>query len=155
MYDWYFLLIVKNFPGTVAASIADIDFVRRRQGIEELFEDGTASFLSIASVRHGFNIINSLTVSAIFRYTKLFDVTVCRLFKSWKIKDLYWSMHLLHFYTFILHHWSDRKYAFLQIVVYNIEFLHLYLSNSYSSLLLLFLLIYIFCSHIWYPRLWR
>ncbi|KAK3218091.1 hypothetical protein Dsin_012061 [Dipteronia sinensis] len=32
--------------GTVAASIADIDFVRRRQGIEELFEDGSASFLS-------------------------------------------------------------------------------------------------------------
>ncbi|KAK0597739.1 hypothetical protein LWI29_028205 [Acer saccharum] len=55
--------------GTVAASIADVDFVRRRQGIEELFEDGTASFLSIASVRHGFNIINSLTVSAIFRHT--------------------------------------------------------------------------------------
>ncbi|KAH7557794.1 hypothetical protein JRO89_XS11G0221900 [Xanthoceras sorbifolium] len=55
--------------GTVAASIADIDFVRRRQGIEELFEDGTASFLSITSVRHGFKIINSLTVSAIGRHT--------------------------------------------------------------------------------------
>ncbi|KAK1580961.1 hypothetical protein Q3G72_001702 [Acer saccharum] len=69
-------LIIQN--GTVAVSIADIDFVRRRQGIE----DGSASFLSIASVLHGFNIIDSLTVSAIFRYTKLFAVAVCRLFKS-------------------------------------------------------------------------
>ncbi|KAL9412479.1 hypothetical protein AB3S75_045995 [Citrus x aurantiifolia] len=54
--------------GTVAASIADIDFVKRRQGVEELFEDGTASFLSIASIRHGFNLINSLTVPAICRH---------------------------------------------------------------------------------------
>ncbi|XP_044504727.1 molybdenum cofactor sulfurase-like isoform X2 [Mangifera indica] len=56
--------------GTVAASIADIDFVKRRQGVEELFEDGTTSFLSIASIRHGFNLINSLTVSAICRHTR-------------------------------------------------------------------------------------
>ncbi|KAL9409897.1 hypothetical protein AB3S75_048173 [Citrus x aurantiifolia] len=54
--------------GTVAASIADIDFVKRRQGVEELFEDGTASFLSIASIRHGFNLINSLTAPAICRH---------------------------------------------------------------------------------------
>lgn len=54
--------------GTVAASIADIDFVKRRQGVEELFEDGTASFLSIASIRHGFNLISSLTVPAICRH---------------------------------------------------------------------------------------
>ncbi|KAI4315919.1 hypothetical protein L6164_023948 [Bauhinia variegata] len=55
--------------GTVAASIADIDFVKRREGIEELYEDGTLSFLSIASVRHGFKILNALTVSAISRHT--------------------------------------------------------------------------------------
>ncbi|PNY07466.1 molybdenum cofactor sulfurase-like protein, partial [Trifolium pratense] len=55
--------------GTVAASIADIDFIKRREGIEELFEDGTASFLSIASLHHGFKILNSLTVSAISRHT--------------------------------------------------------------------------------------
>ncbi|KAJ7949642.1 Molybdenum cofactor sulfurase [Quillaja saponaria] len=55
--------------GTVAASIADIDFVKRRQGIEELFEDGTISYLSIASISHGFNILNSLTISAISRHT--------------------------------------------------------------------------------------
>ncbi|KAL5073402.1 hypothetical protein RYX36_012386 [Vicia faba] len=55
--------------GTVAASIADIDFIKRREGIEELFEDGTVSFLSIASIRHGFKILNSLTVSAISRHT--------------------------------------------------------------------------------------
>lgn len=57
--------------GTVAASIADIDFIKRREGIEELFEDGTVSFLSIASIRHGFKILNSLTLSAISRYAKL------------------------------------------------------------------------------------
>ncbi|XP_073226054.1 molybdenum cofactor sulfurase isoform X4 [Cicer arietinum] len=55
--------------GTVAASIADIDFIKRREGIEELFEDGTVSFLSIASIRHGFKILNSLTLSAISRHT--------------------------------------------------------------------------------------
>ncbi|BFG28744.1 hypothetical protein CerSpe_150180 [Prunus speciosa] len=55
--------------GTVATSIADIDFVRRRKSVEELFEDGTISFLSIASVHHGFKILNSLTVSAISRHT--------------------------------------------------------------------------------------
>ncbi|GMY33370.1 molybdenum cofactor sulfurase isoform X2, partial [Fagus crenata] len=55
--------------GTVAASMADIDFIKRREGIEELFEDGTTSFLSIASIRHGFKILNSLTISAICRHT--------------------------------------------------------------------------------------
>ncbi|XP_062011980.1 molybdenum cofactor sulfurase isoform X1 [Rosa rugosa] len=55
--------------GTVAASIADIDFVKRRKSVEELFEDGTISYLSIASIQHGFKILNSLTVSAISRHT--------------------------------------------------------------------------------------
>ncbi|KAF5179121.1 Molybdenum cofactor sulfurase [Thalictrum thalictroides] len=55
--------------GTVAASIADIDFFRKRESIEETFEDGTQSFLNIASIYHGFKIINSLTVSAIARHT--------------------------------------------------------------------------------------
>ncbi|KAE9458442.1 hypothetical protein C3L33_09665, partial [Rhododendron williamsianum] len=53
--------------GTVAASIADIDFVKRREGIEEFFEDGTISFLSIASLHHGFKILNTLSMSAISR----------------------------------------------------------------------------------------
>ncbi|XP_039022239.1 molybdenum cofactor sulfurase-like [Hibiscus syriacus] len=56
--------------GTVAASIADIDFVRRREGVEEYFEDNTISFLSIASIRNGFKILNSLTTSAMCRYEK-------------------------------------------------------------------------------------
>ncbi|XP_022149605.1 molybdenum cofactor sulfurase isoform X2 [Momordica charantia] len=55
--------------GTVAASIADIDYVKRREGIEELFEDGTIPFLSIASLSHGFKVLNSLTVPAISRHT--------------------------------------------------------------------------------------
>ncbi|KAI3965813.1 hypothetical protein MKX01_010770 [Papaver californicum] len=55
--------------GTVAASIADIDFVRRREGIEESFENGTISFLSLASLHHGFRIINNLTLNAIARHT--------------------------------------------------------------------------------------
>lgn len=42
--------------------------VGRRKGAEESFEDGTISFLSIASIHHGFNILNTLTISAISRY---------------------------------------------------------------------------------------
>lgn len=61
----------KSFTGTVAASIADTDFIKRRQEIEELFEDGTTSFLSIASIRHGFKMLNSLTMPSISRYVKL------------------------------------------------------------------------------------
>ncbi|KAI3769040.1 hypothetical protein L6452_00136 [Arctium lappa] len=55
--------------GTVAASIADMDFVKRREGIEESFEDGTLSFLNIASIRHGFDILNTLSTLAISRHT--------------------------------------------------------------------------------------
>ncbi|XP_048546129.1 molybdenum cofactor sulfurase [Triticum urartu] len=55
--------------GTVAASIADIDFVQKRKNIEQVLEDGTISFLSIASLRHGFKIIEMLTTSAIARHT--------------------------------------------------------------------------------------
>lgn len=54
--------------GTVAASIADIDFVQKRKSIEQVLEDGTISFLSIASLQHGFKIIQMLTTSAIARY---------------------------------------------------------------------------------------
>ncbi|KAF7103953.1 hypothetical protein CFC21_104885 [Triticum aestivum] len=55
--------------GTVAASIADIDFVQKRKSIEQVLEDGTISFLSIASLRHGFKIIEMLTTPAIARHT--------------------------------------------------------------------------------------
>ncbi|KVI10249.1 Aminotransferase, class V/Cysteine desulfurase [Cynara cardunculus var. scolymus] len=55
--------------GTVAASIADMDFVKRREGIEESFEDGTLSFLNIASIRYGLDIINTLSTLAISRHT--------------------------------------------------------------------------------------
>uniref|UniRef100_A0A1D1ZL06 Molybdenum cofactor sulfurase n=1 Tax=Anthurium amnicola TaxID=1678845 RepID=A0A1D1ZL06_9ARAE len=55
--------------GTVLSSIANIDFVKRRECIEQLFEDGTLSFLSLISIHHGFKIINMLTVSAIARHT--------------------------------------------------------------------------------------
>ncbi|KAL6546984.1 Molybdenum cofactor sulfurase [Orobanche minor] len=51
--------------GTVATTIADADFYKQRDGIEEHFEDGTLSFASIASLRHGFKILNALTMSAI------------------------------------------------------------------------------------------
>ncbi|XP_047326781.1 molybdenum cofactor sulfurase isoform X2 [Impatiens glandulifera] len=63
-------LLKKNYfsGGTVAASIADIDFFKRREGVEEFFEDGTMSFLSIASLQHGFKILRTLTVSSISRH---------------------------------------------------------------------------------------
>nr|GLL38252.1 molybdenum cofactor sulfurase [Ipomoea trifida] len=60
-------LIVKN--GTVAAAIADMDFYKRRAGVEEFFEDGTVSFLSIASIHHGFRVLNTLTMSSVSRHT--------------------------------------------------------------------------------------
>ncbi|XP_062115811.1 molybdenum cofactor sulfurase isoform X2 [Humulus lupulus] len=68
--------------GTVAAAIADIDFVKRRKGIEELFEDGTVSFLSIATVSHGFKILNSLTISAINQHTTSLAVYVRKVLLS-------------------------------------------------------------------------
>lgn len=66
------LLKPNNIAGTVAASIADIDFVKTRNGVENLFEDGTLSFLSIATISHGFKILNTLTMSAITRYVFFF-----------------------------------------------------------------------------------
>ncbi|XP_024019141.1 molybdenum cofactor sulfurase isoform X1 [Morus notabilis] len=68
--------------GTVAASIADIDFVKRRKGVEELFEDGTISFLSIASISHGFKVLNSLTASAITQHTRSLAVYVRKVLLS-------------------------------------------------------------------------
>lgn len=70
--------------GTVAASIADLDFVKHRDGIEESFEDGTASFLSIASIRHGFQIVNTLTISSIFRHTSSLTTYLRRVLSSLK-----------------------------------------------------------------------
>lgn len=55
--------------GTVAATIADTDFFKRRAGVEEYFEDGTVSFLSIASILHGLRVLNTLTMSSISRHT--------------------------------------------------------------------------------------
>lgn len=55
------------YIGTVAASIADIDFVQKRKSIEQVLEDGTISFLSISSLQYGFKIIDMLTISAIAR----------------------------------------------------------------------------------------
>ncbi|KAJ3679297.1 hypothetical protein LUZ60_017308 [Juncus effusus] len=55
--------------GTVTASISDIDFVKRREKIEELFEDGTSNFLAISAISHGFKIINDLSIHSISRHT--------------------------------------------------------------------------------------
>ncbi|XP_042007194.1 molybdenum cofactor sulfurase-like isoform X2 [Salvia splendens] len=62
-------LLKKTYFSGVAASIADIDFYQRRDGVEEFFEDGTVSFLSIASLHHGFKVLNTLTMPAISRHT--------------------------------------------------------------------------------------
>lgn len=44
-----------------------MDFFKRRAGVEEFFEDGTVSFLSIASIHHGFRVLNTLTMSSVSR----------------------------------------------------------------------------------------
>jgi hypothetical protein len=51
--------------GTVAASIADVDYVQRRENIEEWLEDGTSSFLAICSLQKGFAMIKKLGISNI------------------------------------------------------------------------------------------
>jgi hypothetical protein len=52
LLSWFFITFWNRYDilGTVAASIADIDFVQRRKGIEKVLEDGTVSFLSISSL---------------------------------------------------------------------------------------------------------
>ncbi|XP_021731767.1 molybdenum cofactor sulfurase-like isoform X3 [Chenopodium quinoa] len=70
--------------GTVAASIADVDFVKHRDGIEESFEDGTASFISIASIRHGFRALNTHTISSISRHTSSLATNLRRVLSSLK-----------------------------------------------------------------------
>jgi hypothetical protein len=67
--SWFLVTFWNAYDiGTVAASIADIDFVQKRKGIEQALEDGTISFLSISSLQYGFKIIDILTISAIARY---------------------------------------------------------------------------------------
>ncbi|CAH8381281.1 unnamed protein product [Eruca vesicaria subsp. sativa] len=62
--------------GTIAAAIADIDFIKRRERVEEFFEDGSTSFLSIAAIRHGFRLLKSLTTSAIWMHTTSLSIYV-------------------------------------------------------------------------------
>ncbi|CAK9203239.1 unnamed protein product [Sphagnum troendelagicum] len=64
------LLRKKYFAGgTVAVSIADADFMQKRDRTEQWLEDGTASFLSIVALRHGFAVINRLQPQNISRHT--------------------------------------------------------------------------------------
>mmetsp|Transcript_6688 Transcript_6688/g.10225 ORF Transcript_6688/g.10225 Transcript_6688/m.10225 type:complete len:873 (-) Transcript_6688:43-2661(-) len=64
-------LIVKNSAGnilkkryfgggTVEASVSDGDFWQERKDLSERLEDGTVSFLSIISLRHGFDLLTQL-----------------------------------------------------------------------------------------------
>ncbi|EFJ25003.1 hypothetical protein SELMODRAFT_173762 [Selaginella moellendorffii] len=55
--------------GTVAVSIADIDYVNRRESLEQRMEDGTISFLSIRALRYGFMMLNRMGISSIARHT--------------------------------------------------------------------------------------
>ncbi|CAN6454395.1 unnamed protein product [Victoria cruziana] len=67
-------LVVKT--GTVVASISDLDYVKRRKNVEDLFEDGTQSFLGIASLNHGFKLISMLSLSSIERHTSTLSTYV-------------------------------------------------------------------------------
>ncbi|GAQ81349.1 molybdenum cofactor sulfurase [Klebsormidium nitens] len=55
--------------GTVAVSIADKDYMRRRERLEEWLEDGTASFLGVAALRHGFDAVKKLGMDNIRKHT--------------------------------------------------------------------------------------
>lgn len=48
--------------GTVAACVADVDFVQRRENVEQWLEDGTVPFLGIAALHRGFLTINKLGI---------------------------------------------------------------------------------------------
>jgi len=51
--------------GTIQAAVSSGSFRSLRKGVSERFEDGTVSFLSIASLRYGFQILNRLTMKSI------------------------------------------------------------------------------------------
>lgn len=46
--------------GTVAASVADVDFVQKRKNVEQWLEDGTVPFLGIVALQHGFATVNKI-----------------------------------------------------------------------------------------------
>lgn len=62
-----FLMEPSHAAGTVSVSVADVDFVKKRERVEHWLEDGTPSFLAIAALRHGFAVVNDLTLPAIQR----------------------------------------------------------------------------------------
>lgn len=55
--------------GTVAAALSTEQYHVFRSGISEKFEDGTASFLSIASLKYGLDIIKDLNIENITSHT--------------------------------------------------------------------------------------
>lgn len=55
-------------PGSISASVADVDLVNKRVRNEQLVEDGTLTFLGIAYISHRFKIVDMLSISAIARY---------------------------------------------------------------------------------------
>lgn len=52
-------------------SIADADVMRKRDRVEQWLEDGTASFLGIAALRHGFASIDRLQLPNLNMYDRL------------------------------------------------------------------------------------
>ncbi|XP_011875726.1 PREDICTED: molybdenum cofactor sulfurase [Vollenhovia emeryi] len=54
--------------GTVDVALSSERFHRKRQALCQRFEDGTVPFLSIASLRHGFEILSRLTMEQISRH---------------------------------------------------------------------------------------
>ncbi|KZC08040.1 Molybdenum cofactor sulfurase 1 [Dufourea novaeangliae] len=54
--------------GTVDVSLSSEMFHIKRQSLHQRFEDGTVPFLSIASLRHGFDILSSITMQKISQH---------------------------------------------------------------------------------------
>nr|XP_003703471.2 PREDICTED: molybdenum cofactor sulfurase 1 isoform X1 [Megachile rotundata] len=70
--------------GTVDVSLSSEMYHVKRKSLHERFEDGTVPFLSIISLRHGFDILSSITMEAISKH--VFSLA----------KFLYKSLLMLH-----------------------------------------------------------
>ncbi|XP_029046402.1 molybdenum cofactor sulfurase 3 isoform X2 [Osmia bicornis bicornis] len=70
--------------GTVEISLSSEMFHVKRQNLHQRFEDGTVSFLSIISLRHGFDILSSISMEKISKHVFILA------------KFLYKSLLMLH-----------------------------------------------------------
>lgn len=70
--------------GTVRAILCDTDFCEPRHSTAESFEDGTESFLSILSLKYGFEALNRIGMDNIQKHTSLLITTLYRKLRDFR-----------------------------------------------------------------------